>query len=205
MLRSSLWARVDIPTTRERPAARGAVSRGREPRRDSGRRRWSGRCRRRHTHGTCRGRCWSGPGTRSRRAKAGSIREGLAWLRDNSLRCSTQRFASIDHRCCVPSGGSTRWNPSTTADTVVDAHEVPETRRDHLAPKPWMSAAAQYGRFRASLEVSATCASNLGPDRRRETTGRRRERPGAPLGGRNSPFGPKSTLFGLVNAPPRPA
>ena len=55
-----------------------------------------------------------------------------------------------------------------------------------------MAAAAQYGRFRASLEVSATCASNLGPDRRRESTGRRKERPGGPLGGQNSPFGPQS-------------
>ena len=108
-----------------------------------------------------------------------------------------QCFASIDHRCCVPSGGSTCWNSSTTAYTVVDAHEVPETRRDHLAPKPWMSAAAQYGRFRASLEVSATYASNLGPDRRRESTGRRRERPGAPLGGQNSPFWPKSAPYAL--------
>ena len=136
MLRSSLWARVDIPTTRGRPAGRGAVSRGREPRRDSGRRRWSGRCRRRRTHGACRGRCWSGPGTRSRRAKAGSIREGLAWLRNNSLRCSMQRFASIDHRCCGPSGGLTCWNLSMTICTVVDAHEVPETRRDHLGGEP---------------------------------------------------------------------
>ena len=58
-----------------------------------------------------------------------------------------------------------------------------------------MAAAAQYGRFRASLEVSATCASNLGPDHRRESTGRRKERPGAPFGGHFGPFWPDSPFW----------
>ena len=64
----------------------------------------------------------------------------------------TQRFASTDHRCCVPSDATTSWSPYVMLCTVHDAQKVPDTRRASSAetggwsPRP--SAAASEPRSR---------------------------------------------------------
>jgi len=64
----------------------------------------------------------------------------------------TQRFASTDHRCCVPSDATTSWSSYVMICTVHDAQKVPDTRRASSAetggwsPRP--SAAASEPRSR---------------------------------------------------------
>ena len=107
-------------------------------------------------------------------------------LPNDSFRGQTQRFASTDHRRCVPPGGSTSQSSYVMLYVVFDTQKVPDTRRRRLGRNRRMVAAGQCGRVWALLEVSAVRAPLGGPERCFGATDRCREYRGPRLGVQNT-------------------